>query len=292
MPRLVLTTFTTLTLALGSSKVFAQPPTAFGNWTADQGTITTPCPNGFTCTPIAQDSGFLQREVINPTTGEIFVQSILTDNGATGAPGALEFAMEDFVRINPGTQPVMPGIASNLHIGSTPDFSFDFELLRGAVAPPGFGQTGKMNQVVRDFGDPATASDDLESRFAFEGAGRDNARVGRRIEISQDLAQGLPPGAQAADVQGMHMVVAEGELQPTAGQASLPGGGTVTWQAGDTLVAGWLGTTGTGGTLGHQAYMNLTSGQQTVINDFSDPGPFGWPVDAFGPAPTLPAGTP
>lgn len=200
MPRLVLTTFTTLTLALGSSKVFAQPPTAFGNWTADQGTITTPCPNGFTCTPIAQDSGFLQRKVINPTTGEIFVQSILTDNGATGAPGALEFAMEDFVRIN--------------------------------------------------------------------------------------------PGAQAADVQGMHMVVAEGELQPTASQASLPGGSTVTWQAGDTLVAGWLGTTGTGGTLGHQAYMNLTSGQQAVINDFSDPGPFGWPVDAFGPAPTLPAGTP
>jgi hypothetical protein len=285
--------YTGVIFAASTAAASAQPPAAFDSWSVDQGQIAVPCPNGFSCALVAEDAGMLQRELTNPDTGEVFVQSILTDASATGAPNVIGFAVEDFVRIKAGTQPDMPGIASALSIGNNDSFQFNFELLRGSVAPPGFGASGHIDLVVRDQGNPSTATDDMESKFTFDGVGRDGMRVGRKIEISQDLATGVAPGAQSADVQGMHMVVMEGELQSSSGEASLPGIGTLTWDVGDTIVAGWLGQRSSQfGTLGHQAYMNPTTGEQIVVNDFTDPGPFGWPEATFGPAPALPAGTP
>lgn len=289
--------FTVIT-ALAAQVAWAGPPVPFNNWNVNQGTIASPCPNGFSCVNVVDGSGgFLQRELIEQGTGRTFLQSILTDSGANGQPSALGFADENFIQLKgAGGQQNQTGISASQRIADPNTFESTIVFNRGWAAEPGTAGDGRITQVLRDPGNPTLSTDDFESRFSFQGVASEAGRAGRRVEIGQTLGLNQGETSELNNWQVMRMVVVEGDLQTTAGGATLPGAGTVNWQPGDTIVAGWvgqvfqtpLGASDQPSAFSHAAFMNQTTGTQAVFNSLSDADPITWP-DPFGPAPSIPS---
>jgi len=58
----------------------AAPPTPFGSWSNQGGTITATCPAGFTCADNVSSDNMVQRLLTNNASGETFIQVIIDDN--------------------------------------------------------------------------------------------------------------------------------------------------------------------------------------------------------------------
>ncbi len=277
---------------------FSEPPTNFGNWSAVGGQISAACPDQFTCAPVVGDSGFLQRQITN-ANGETFLQSIITDPNANGAPATLGFATEDFVRMGGGNT-INGGIAARQFISEGDAFKNTFEMTRGWAAPTGSSGTGHTSQTMSDIGNPNIQTDDFTSSFGFDGIMRNGVGTGRQIEIDQTLGLNQGGTEEINDWQAMSMTVVMGEFQTTDGGANFPGIGTISWTSDDSVMAGWVGQVfdetapnrgGMGGAFGHGAVMNMSSGDAIVINSLTDPGPFDWSNPPFGDVPFIPVVT-
>lgn len=273
----------------------AVPPTGFGNWSASGGQIDAPCPDGFTCAPVVGDAGFLQRQMTD-AQGVTFIQSILTDPNADGDPNNLPFASEDFVRMGGGGA-ANSGIATRQSITEADTFDSTFEMTRGWAAPEGASGTGQIRQTLADFGDPSIQTDDFSSGFAFDGMRRNDVGVGRRIELDQTVGLNQGGTVEVNDWQSMAMTIVMGEFQTTPGDATFPGVGSVNWSPGDPIMAGWVGQVfdetapgrgGMGGTFGHNAVMNMGTGDAIVLDSFTQANPVDWDELAFGAEPFIP----
>jgi hypothetical protein len=101
------------------------PPIAYDQWSVSNGNFTTSALPG---SPAAvSGNGILQRFIT--VGGDQYIQTIVTDAGATGDPtaapfssGALGFSTENFVKVGV-TDPAQQGIASKQHI-ETKDLAY------------------------------------------------------------------------------------------------------------------------------------------------------------------------
>ena len=111
----------TITAGTGSSDTtVVSVPIPYDGWTVTNGvfTMNVPCPGGAVCqTPLVNEGGLYQRIVT--VSGVDYVQTIVTEENATGDPtvadfavGSLAFKNESFVRYNS----LVKGIATQLHL--------------------------------------------------------------------------------------------------------------------------------------------------------------------------------
>ncbi len=264
----------------------AQPPTGFGQWSASSGTISASCPTGFNCAVLVDDTGFLQRELVDPNTGQTFMQSIITDPGASGAPQELGFADENFISLmGPGGVPLGNGIASHQAVRDGEVFHNTIEINRGWAAPQDATGAVLMDQFMADFANPAIQTDDFSTAFAFENIERGGQVTGLRQRLDQTVGLNQGGTFEIDDWQVMSMPIISGEFQTTSGEATIPGIGTMTWNPGDTIMTGFAAQTfealpdraAMGGTFSHQGIANATTGEEIAINSLIETGPFDWP---------------
>lgn len=165
----------TAAIVSSGAAIAAAPGTGFDTWSSDTaGNITTPCPAGFTCTTIATDNGFLQRQMTNGT--DTFVQSVLLEADATTGQfaansAAANFSDESFIKMTTpgsgGNGNTQGGLANKSKIGDT-GFSQNTELLIGSFFNAAGGdQNFIVDQVVSGADAAGTASTDFFTAFNF-----------------------------------------------------------------------------------------------------------------------------
>ena len=239
-------------LILSGAAMAAAPFTeGFDKWSATTGTITldygssATCPATFTCASAVTGEGFYQRQITDGSGNDYF-QTIITDKTATGAPGALTFSDESYVRtgnvsgLADKTQMLEETTSSTLtttFIGST-------ELGTGwANAAAGAG-SGTANDVALIYQaieaeDTAVGAEDFDARFwlrqtGAEGATGKHMRISSQVDIQEDASQ---PGTQE-----FVLVELSGTGENAAGDSiGLGSGNTISWSAGDRIKAIWVG---------------------------------------------------
>ena len=269
--------------ALGRSAIvvaaFAAPFAAtqaepsFDGWSVSAGTINAAagalCSTaGISCTPLVTGDGFLQQTVVD-TTGAAtvsYVQTIITDTGATGTPGAgLAYSDESFVR-----QDQTAGILSQQRTAQSTT------AVVGAAGATSFTGTATLamgwaqnlttvrpdlniTQNLIDDGLQAVTGDEFGNSFALE-ANRDatGATTGKKMSIRQDVKMGTSTVTNnTTDVQSFVVEQRTGTQLPAAAvggcltlgaatgtvNAAAGTGGTVAWAAGEDVMVTWLGQT-------------------------------------------------
>jgi hypothetical protein len=278
------------------------PPIDLGSWNVANGVITAdPCPVGVACGAAITGAGFYQREVTR-ADGSKYFQTIITDGTASGNPhtapaytgtaptyfnmGALAFATESFV--SPGST----GLSSRTQmldvttgkdeLGFTVSMPMAYSTVlnngwaQGSGAMPvlqikeivGFGGTTTMGSMA---GAPTFAGNYLGTQFDMTVA----ANGAKDYTIISVPYQNPKPSV-------FYTRVIEGGVQTSSHALTdpllVPGGtngGNISWTAGDSLQAMYLGTgygdpsptfAGNGVTrLGVVAYTNLTTGARTSL---------------------------
>jgi hypothetical protein len=131
-------------MLISSSVALAAPPISYGQYTASGGTITTGavssgtftggnCPTNFSCGTEITGDGFMQRQLTDTITGEVYFQTVILEKGSDvpsqdGSAGQTDtgyayladtkFADESFVKQGGGT-----GIADTSHVLAQPTIS-------------------------------------------------------------------------------------------------------------------------------------------------------------------------
>ncbi len=271
----------------------------FGGWRVDNGMITGTADGDicgstsiYECSIIADGDGFVQRQVSlrDGSSNDSFIQTIVTDQTATGAPGAdLGFYDVTFVKMSmnlgAGTNVTQNGIAGKqviLDTTSGPNQSFESvtEITTGwaqAEAVGGVTAPITISQSLSDMGDPATQGDDFISNFTYDASlNAEGVRDGFKLDLDQTVGLAANGGSQT-DTQVFAFRQMEGTLNQTANPTgvALVGQQNMTWAAGDNVKAIWLGqeidlssvagTGGSGGSMmgssfGYVAFENVTSG--------------------------------
>jgi len=236
-------------LALAPLAVQATP--TFDGWSVTSGTIDAAngsyCTTaGVVCDPLVSGNGFLQQQVTD--NGVVYIQTIITDTGASGTPSAgLPFSDESFIR-----QGATTGIMDRQRSAeSSPSFTFSnaatlFTGWAAAFIPAG-GANMNINQSFTDAGNTAVTGDGLFNSFVMNinqtAAG---VVTGKTMSLRQDLGLGDGTSNNANDTQSFVVEQRTGDLLP-AGTGSLTlnnpdtGPVTVSWQSGEDVLLAWLG---------------------------------------------------
>ncbi|MEK7321846.1 MAG: hypothetical protein AABZ84_02060 [Pseudomonadota bacterium] len=272
-----------------SGAATAGPPIAYDQWQAVDGQIVAPgatpgavpCAAGYTCVIGVSALGFLQRTV-TATDGTQYFQTIITDEGATGTPGALPFSDESFVR----SGSTVGGIAGKQRVTDL------------GVTNPGQNLT-TLNELNMGWAQSvgATANQlDLSQTLTenavgfstgfryFRVPGDENAPQG--LEVNQSVL--LPaPGAVGTTTDKQVFTLRQLEAS-AAGSATLPTGPNMTWVAGDQIKAIWVGQNmpSTGQVFGFQSHINVDTDVTRSYFSLADTGPWTW-APVFGTAPTF-----
>lgn len=177
-----------------SASVLAVP--TFDNWSSAGGVVTANCPTGYTCStsPISE-SGFLQRQLTETSTGRTFIQSILVtgDYDGVGAPGVLTgaemFVDENFVEVG-GHGGIMDqqqlheqasGTNSGTGVTVTESFDTASNILSGA-----FRTTDVVAiDIYQMIAETTTAGEDFGSSFQLQEM--DNSSFGGNITAKVNL---------------------------------------------------------------------------------------------------------
>ena len=310
--------------ALAVVPVAVQAAPTFDGWSVTTGTINAASGSycttaGVVCDPLVSGNGFLQQQVTD--NGVVYIQTIITDTGASGAPGAgLPFSDESFIR-----QGATTGIMDRQQSAeSTASFSFSnaatlFTGWAAAFIPAGQANMN-INQSFTDAGNTAFTGDGLFNSFVMNINQTSGGVVtGKSMSLRQDLGLGDGTSNNANDTQSFVVEQRTGDLLP-AGTGSLTvtnpdtGAVTVAWAAGDDVLLAWLGQkVCTGDTtncasasptlsfFGFESVTNATtpasgSTSSQTVTDVSDGAgginaPYDWDA-IFGTAPTLAAPQP
>lgn len=266
-------------LVLSGSVMAAAP--AFDAWTVSNGTINGgACQTGFSCGSAMSDVGFYQRMVTENTSGQVFFQTIITENNATAADASalnnLTFADESFVRTGN-----VNGIADKQRISEvsgTTTFKASTTLGSGWA-----GDKLTLTQSLKD------TSDNFQTDFIFSQKGASTAPTAKGMKITAYVP------IQGTDKQDFVLVDLQGDyanvtsnvsggkstvtLPTTPSQTmswtndTTPGTvGTAGTTEGDRIQAVWVGqdlTTIVGQVFGFTSYNNLTSAANDFISTFS-----------------------
>lgn len=296
-------------MLISSSVALAAPPISYGQYTATGGTITTgevlggtftaaACPAGFTCGAAITGDGFLQRQVTDTGTGNVYFQTIILDKGSTvasnGTTGFADlstspFADESFVLQGGGT-----GIADSSHVFATPTapdtstFTGDTALNVGWAK----GTTENLIDVHQVIDDPNKATMD----FSLTDASTDNSQPIVTIDETVYMADAA---GNNPNNDRQHLYLKQLKASGAGTTVALPTGATpattLSYAANDIVQVMWLGQQVTGGTtggqqlFGTQAYtINPTTTATSIsYSDQTATGPWNWDTTFFGAAPTF-----
>ncbi len=295
----------------------AGPPVPYDNWSAGGGTISAPCPSGYTCEENVNDRGILQR-ILTDASGRRHIQLIIHDSNAQGT-----LSIESFV--NATENSAQNGIALKQTL--TASDAVGTQLTVNALINTGWALDPtspalRMDQTLtqndRGVGFSSTFRYEVDRAAGSEGGNT----TGTFLDIRQDLVNSSVLTDNPATGQDLYAFVlrqAGGDRVTQGGSVSLSGGrmgmmggggrgGTLSWQAGDTVQAIWVGQLcegcqqgggmggmggmggGGGGTVtfSYQAFDNLsdTAGDITSYS-LNSTDPRSWADPPFGAAPTL-----
>lgn len=294
-----------------SGTAMADPPANFDVWSVSSGNIsfgdydggtagTQTCPAGYTCGTPVTGSGFLQRQVVNNTSGVQYFQTIVAPEGATGAPAALVFADETFVRVGAtGVSGKQHALDSSVSGIETTDVSTS-TMLNSGWASGGVFKDLQISQSITLTNNKATTPEvTLYNGFTFNQNGTNAAPTGKFLDVTQGvLIEGDATIANNTgdDVQKFVMRQASGNLNGAAHVLGSPvlltgNGGDVAWSATDDVKVIWVGQqmikSGVE-SFRYQFYDNVTSAAADSISDFEvgQATPFSW-VNPFSTTPGL-----
>lgn len=290
--------------------VGAQP--VFDNWTVASGSISVTCPAGFTCETLTTGDGFAQVQWVETATGDTYIQTIITDQGAGAVGGTassgLPYSDESFIMLG-GTN----GISARQHYLQD-DTSTTGTIFENTTAlNTGWAQASPttpdmdVNQTVTVDATPSVSGDEFSSEFEMHlihNAG--GTTTGSSISITQD--SGLGNGTTTStDSQEFQLVHLQGSYVTSASSITLDptttaSGGTVSWSAGNDVMIRWIGQSIDLGAQGTAVFgfegitNNTTSADATtfsttsagITTDGSDPQGYGTPFDwdtVFGATP-------
>lgn len=242
----------------------AAPPTAFDGWSLSNGNISATCPAGFTCQAETTDSGMLQRTLRSDSTGQEYIQLILSESAANG-PNTL--STESFVALHD-----TGGIAAKQTYSQSGADTWNTSAIfntgwANQPASPAVQLSQSLATTYQGIG--------YTGNFSYSGDEDTNGnRSGFFVDIRQRLTNttALPASTTTTTGQDIHTFVyrrAQGTRVPAAGSATLPPfnigggmmggmgggagagagdgmigngfGGTVTWQAGADVSVAWIG---------------------------------------------------
>lgn len=269
-----------------------------------------------TCKVIAgggQNDNFVQRQFV--AGGKTYIQTLITDP-ANAATGNVEFASEDYVQLQTGTQGSVQGIASQMTIGTpvaekATGFYTASTIKSGwASADPG-GRTNALIQLDLGAGEtqPGTSNDYFVSRFnvdtSFDAGANKNTL--NSLAIAQDLGLGTAAGSTNGTLPKQEFVTIVQPAKTSQTGVSLVGDPTpndpISWVQGqDRVQATWVGQNMNAfgaGVFGLENIQNITDPANKTITfatNLSNPNPVNWQggatgtpamADEFGPAPTF-----
>lgn len=293
----------------------AGAPVAFSEWSVNDGVISAPCPFTF-CASEAGRNGFLQRAVEDGSTGQSYIQTIITDIDASGLPGDLPFSSESVVRISGSDTQTVNGIVA-LQLARDPQsggFS-DRTVLRTGWADKGSLSNVEIAQKtaaqIQQQGFTFTSYFDYFGNFDESGN-----LIGLRTEMeqtSENSSELNPLVSVGTDNWAFVRREVAGDMLTSSGQASLSGGGfggggfggggggggggTISWSAGDDVKVTWIGQlidagSRTSADFGYQAYDNVSDNSSPIreSNFRGGTGPYSWVDPPFGSQPSYPFG--
>lgn len=271
-----------LTTALLASVMAALPLSAqaaspvFNNWSVNNGAITgtggntVPCAPGFTCETLSIGDGFIQVQWVDTNSNITYIFTGITEPGATGNPTTLNYVDQSFVRL--GSENGIMAQQRHIQTDAEGTFSNTSQLNIGWAnpSPDGNNPTLSIEQSFASDGGSALG-DEFSNTFVMLLINGGGANVDRSITVDQRV--GLGDGVTASDdVQRFVLEGRQGAFTTpgslTLGQpigSTEPGGGTVTWAAGNDIMVRWLGQRLDLGDQGASAF-----GFQGVINNTTD----------------------
>ena len=262
-------------LILSGASMAASPTGAFDAWSVSSGVITTTdaCPTGFTCATAVTGEGFFQRQITETSSGNDFFQTIITDKTASGAPGALTFSDESYVRTGN-----VSGLADKTQMKEDTTTGTLTETFEGSTElGTGWAKAGSDDEayiyqaIIAN--DTASGAEDFDAKFWLKQLGAEGA-AGKHMRISSsvDIQEAITSVA-GAGTQDFVLVELSGTENPNVGTSDLGTDGSITWAAQDRIKAIWVGQdmsaiAGVQQEFGFTAYEDLT-GTTGVINSFS-----------------------
>lgn len=236
------------------------------------GGYETLCTGGFTCTPTAGGSGFLQLSVTNPTTNENYIVTVIADQN-TATPGFIDKSMVKISTTNsdPANQ---SGIVAYQTItqdgrsttGGAGELFKSSTTIDSTQVATGGGSISKVNidQSVIGYGgvagtDPQKnpGGKDFVTGFWYEATNDANGTtIGKKMEIDQfaGLQDRAGTTGTANDMQAFTLrdisgtaLAAGGTIKLTnpssvsGGGTTLPADATVAWDASKGVKAIWIG---------------------------------------------------
>lgn len=291
---------------LGAGPVQALP--VFDSWTVAGGNVNVSCPAGFTCETLTTGDGFAQVQWVETATGDTFIQTIITDQGAAGNSSTLPYSDESFIMLGGSN-----GISSRQHYFQDDTATTGTIFENTTALNTGWAQTNPtdpdmdVTQTLTVDATPAVTGDEFSNAFEMHlihDAG--GTTTGSSISITQDsgLGNGIDTSTDAQKFQLVHL---QGSYVTTGSDITLDAtttasGGTVTWDAGDDIMIRWIGQEidlGAQGTavFGFEGITNNTSSDEAttfsttsagIAVDGSDAQGYGTPFDwdtIFGATP-------
>lgn len=293
-----------------SGAAFAGAPIAFDQFTATAGVITdtsTECGTTFNCVTLdASGVGMLMQQVTDTGTGVAYLRTINVEADAEGAASALAFSNEVYV-YSAGVNANNVALRQRVGDGAPTGMAMTVDLYEnnfrtdGTLSDPGATGSGAGAQMllVQNIG--------TNTSFQQQGV---NSNVQQRIDQNMGSSAGrFAYGVVAGNGTGLFEPTDAGSL----GGTDMP---ALAYAAGDALSVVWLASNmpggGAAGEFGYQAFRNygtatgatVLAGTAVVVDSvdllsnevvpgsagyaFTSNGPWDWPVDLFGTAPTPP----
>jgi len=296
-------------LVLSGAAMAASPTGTFDAWGVTTGTITPTstggtganCPTGFTCATAVTGEGFYQRQITEDSSGNDFFQTIITDKTVTGAPGALTFSDESYVRTGN-----VSGLADKTQMQEVTTTGTLTETFEGSTELGTGWANGGSNDLAEIYqaiiaDDSASGAEDFDAKFWLKQLGAEGA-AGKLMRISSqvDIQEATTTPAAGAGSQDFVLVELSGSENSALGTADLGVDGSITWAAGDRIKAIWVGQDmaaidGVQQEFGFTAYEDFTGATTGAVDTFSllsgsSAAPVDWDAPTWGSSSAADAG--
>lgn len=277
-------------------------PIAYGGWTVSGGVYTTdPCVGVDCADPSLNEQGIMQRVIT--VGGDRYIQTIVTDTGATGDPNvadfdpnSLGFKQESFIKVNSGG-----GVASNTHVADPTGGRFTYN----AELKTGWAHGGPLDPTLEVYQSVATPSTNplLQASTMWDTLymALGETQADKIIDINASVGSNTPIVGQPYFMNTPIMFrtnIVQGAFQNTAHTLAdaplLPSsGGNIAWDAGDAVQATWMGAVyvtsdpfSSPQIIGATSYTNLSTGDRVAYTSQANPNPDSWLTSStlpFGP---------
>lgn len=279
-----------------SGAAMAAAPTPFDGWSVTGGNVTTSvaCPSGFSCASAVTGDGFFQRQITDNSSGASYFQTIITDRGATGTPGAgtgLAFSDESFVQTgNVGGLADKSAIQDSTTTTDgflTETFGANTQVLTGWA-----GENGNDQVLINQFAiaeDTGEGAEDFRTDFWLEQTGQEGS-IGRNMRITSEVDILEATSTTEAQVQKFILSDLSGGNVDAPGSVVI-GGTTVEWLPGENIKAIFVGQNmsdivGVNQEFGYTSYENVTAadmfGFEFSLNAGSSETPTNWDTGVWG----------